>query len=36
MASTKPEPLWFRWLVLFGICLGIAIIVVIFLKATFP
>jgi len=30
------NPRWFRWLTLFGICLGIAAIVIGFLKATLP
>jgi hypothetical protein len=32
----KAEPKWFKWLVLAGICLGIALIVANFLKAAFP
>jgi hypothetical protein len=36
MATVKEEPKWFRWLVLLGICLGIALIIVNFLRVQFP
>jgi hypothetical protein len=36
MGKSRAEPKWFRWLVLGGICLGIALIVVGLLKVTYP